>query len=254
VAERTMSADDCANAADPDRDFEAECIRARHHCNLRNLQQLRPDTILEVGCGDDFLHDRARAAALPFTGWTIVEPAEAYARLADERAAADPRLRVLRGYIEDVARPGGPLAGEGFDVVLLSGVLHHVPDAAKVVRDAVALLRRGGSLLVTCPNARSFHRLLAVEMGLIAEPQELGSRNRDYGQFQVFDRDSLGTLLAQAELVDLRFEGYLFKPFAHAQMSRILELLPEGAGRALDELGRGFPDNAAEIAFVGRRE
>jgi SAM-dependent methyltransferase len=252
VAERTMSADDCANAADPDHDFESECIRARHACNLRNLQRLRPGTILEVGCGDDFLVDRARAAALPFTGWTIVEPAEAYARLADERAASDARVRVLRGYIEDVARKGGPLEGVAFDAVLLSGLLPHVPDADQVVRDAVARLRPGGHLLVTCANARSFHRLLAVEMGLIADPRELGARNQRYGQFEVFDRESLGALLARAGLVDLRFEGYLFKPFPHPQMRAVLAQLPAGAGRGLDELGRRFPDNAAEIAFVGR--
>jgi SAM-dependent methyltransferase len=254
VAERTMSADDCATAVDPDHAFESQCIRARHDCNLRNLQQLRPEAILEIGCGDDFLYDHARAAGLPFASWTIVEPAEAYASLADERAASDPRLRVLRGYVEDVAKPGGPLAGARFDAVLLSGLLPHVPDARQVVRDAVAHLRPGGSLLVTCPNARSFHRLLAVEMGLIADPHELGARNLAYGQFHVFDRDSLGALLTEAGLVDLRFEGYLFKPFAHAQMSRILELLPDGAAPALDALGRKFADNAAEICFVGRRE
>jgi SAM-dependent methyltransferase len=253
VAERTMSADDCATAADPDHAFEAQCIRARHACNLRNLQALRPDTLLEIGCGDDFLYDHARDAGLPFSGWTIVEPAEAYASLADERAAIDPRLCVLRGYFEDVAKPGGPLADARFDAVLLSGLLPHVPDATRVVRDAVAHLRPGGSLLVTCANARSFHRLLAVEMGLIASPDELGARNLAYGQFHVFDRDSLGALLAQAGLVDLRFEGYLFKPFAHAQMRQVLELLPDGAGQALDALGRKFPDNAAEISFVGRR-
>jgi len=252
VTRRRLSADDCAVVLGADYGFEAECVRARHACNMRNLQRLLPDTILEIGCGVDLLYDQARAAALPFSRWTIVEPAEAYAALADARAATDARLEVVRGYCEDVAKPGGALEGAAFAAVVLSGVLHHVPDPALVVRDAVARLQPGGSLLVTCPNARSFHRLLAVEMGLIAEPGELGARNFALGQFNVFDRDSLGALLASAGLVDLQFEGYLFKPFPHPQMSAVLRELPDGTARALDELGRRFPDNAAEIGIVGR--
>ena len=60
-----------------------------------------------------------------------------------------------------------------FDAVILSGVLHHAIDPPALLRRVLRFLKVGGQLLVTSPNALSFHRLLAVEMGIAQTPHAL---------------------------------------------------------------------------------
>ena len=245
------NAEDYAEGLESDYGFEAECVRARFGYLLRQLKQISCRNVLEVGCGLELFVDVAIHFGISFEQWVVIEPASRLAQMARDRAATEPRLHVIEGYCEDptvgeASRERGP-----FDVVLLSGVLQDVDDPAKLLRLSLAAAAPGAHVLVTTPNALSFHRLLAVEMQLIPDPHSLSTRNQRFRQNVVFDRDSLRTLLEQGGLCNLRFEGYMFKPFTHAQMARVLELLPSGAIEGLNRLGQRFPAQAAEIAFIG---
>ena len=50
---------------------------------------------------------------------------------------------------------------------------------------------------VNVPNAHSLHRLLAVEIGLIEDPFELSSTQKQMQQHSTFGLDSLAELLCQ---------------------------------------------------------
>ena len=247
-------AEDYAEGLESDYGFEAECVRARFNCLLRHLQRVKSRRILEVGCGLDLFIDAAIRAGLNFEQWVVIEPASMLAQKARARAATESRLLVIEGFCEDPAigvalRELGP-----FDVILLSGVLQDVADPAQLLRVSLAHAVAGAHVLVTTPNALSFHRLLAVEMGLLPTPHALSPRNRRFRQEVVFDPDSLRRLLEEGGLRDLRFEGYMFKPFTHGQMARVLELLPAGISEGLDRLGQKFPEHGAEIAYAGVKE
>jgi len=244
-------AEDYAKTVTSDYGFEAECVRARFGCLLRHLVRVQSRRILEVGCGPELLVDTAIRSDVRFERWVVIEPASMFAQKAKARGAAEPRVVVIEGYCEDpavgkAARELGP-----FDVVLISQVLHEVEDPLDLLNRALALATSGAHVLVTTPNALSFHRLLAVEMGLTPTPQALSSRNRRFRQDVVFDPDRLRILLEQVGLRNLQFEGYMFKPFTHVQMARVLELLPPGISEGLDRLGQKFPQHAAEIAYIG---
>jgi len=244
-------AEDYAKALESDYGFETECVRARFGCLLRHLLRVKSRRILEVGCGLELFVDMAIRSDVDFERWVVIEPAPMLAQKARARAATEPRLLVIEGYCEDpavgkAARELGP-----FDAVLISQVLHEVEDPTALLHSALALAAPGAHVLVTTPNALSFHRLLAVEMGLMPTPQALSSRNLCFRQDVVFDPDRLRTLLEQVGLRNLQFEGYMFKPFTHVQMARIIELLPPGVNEGLDRLGQKFPQHAAEIAYIG---
>ena len=244
-------AEEYAKALESDYGFEAECVRARFGWLLRHLLRVQSRRILEVGCGLELLVDVAIRSGLDFDRWVVIEPASTLAQKARARAATEPRLLVIEGYCEDPAvgkavRELGP-----FDAVLISQVLHEVEDPIHLLHSALALAAPGAHVLVTTPNALSFHRLLAVEMGLIPTPQALSPRNLCFHQDVVFDPERLRTLLERVGLRNLQFEGYMFKPFTHVQMARILELLPPGVSEGLDRLGQKFPQHAAEIAYIG---
>ncbi len=233
--------------------FERDCVRARHHCNLRRLHAIRPQSIVEIGCGAEPLYELALAQELPFENWTVIEASTEFVETCRQLELGDHRLHVFAGLCEDIAAaPPAGLSRE-FDVVVLSSVLHEARDPDELLRASLSLVRPGGWVLVTCPNALSFHRLLAVAMGLAPTAHTLSARNVQFQQRIVFDHESLRATLEKAGVRELEFEGYMFKPFTHVQMEAILPLLPQGASEGLEELGRSFPVNAAEIAFAGRK-
>jgi SAM-dependent methyltransferase len=231
--------------------FEVDCIRARHNFNLRHLRRWRLGRVLEIGCGNDLLFDRATAEGISFDRWTVVEPAQAFADLCRERARLDRRLEVFQCLCEDLAASAAASPLAPFDVAIISSVLQFSPDPERLLRAALGFLRRGARVLVNTPNARSFHRLLAVEMGLIDNPYATDDSAARMQKTTTFDPRSLAELLTARGVTDLEFEGYMFKPFTHEQMARALPLLPPNATVGLEELGRRFPANAAEIAYAG---
>lgn len=265
---KPLSADDYAERHDAALDFESVCLQARQAHNLQVLRRLDPAVVLEVGCGPERLVEQALVPPGPgaLRQWVIVEPATRWAEAARQRFAGQgsgaggadgPAVHVIRDYIESAAPALAALwpAGPAADLVLVSGVVHetHAPEA--LLRAALGWLKPGGHLLVSVPNADSFHRLLAVDMGLVARPDALGERNRLLGQPRVFDADALRRLVAEVapELREVALDGYLFKPFTHAQMAALLPALGPRGVHGLIAMGGRFPAHAAEIALLARR-
>lgn len=250
---KLVSAEAYRAVYDPVTGFEGVCSLARQRRNLDFLSQHRPARILEVGCGGLLLLDLARAAGLGFDLWSVVEPVADFAAAAEALAARDPRIQVRRGYLEAETAALSALAPGGYDAVILSGLLHETAEPRALLQAALALAAPGARVLASVPNAGSFHRLLAVSAGLIPAPGALSARDLALGHPVVFDRAGFTALMAQAGLTDLTFDGYLFKPFTHAQMERILGPADSALVDGLIALGRDFPDQAAEICITGRK-
>jgi SAM-dependent methyltransferase len=232
------------------------CLEGRTQCNLRLLDELEPRSVLEVGCGPLLLAPRwlGRPEARGFPGpWVVVEPALRYAERAREAAQYWPVVRVVQDYVEHAGGALGPLVRAGVDVLVVSGVVNETAEPRALLEAGLHWLKPGGRLIVSAPNAWSFHRLLAVRMGLQNEPQDLGERNRLLGQARVYAPPDLRALVEGLGLVVERAEGCLFKPFTHEQMALLMPLLGERGAQGLIDLGREFPMNSAEICLVAHR-
>jgi SAM-dependent methyltransferase len=252
---KPLAADDYAARHDADLDFETVCLQARRQHNLAQVRALQPAQVLEVGCGPELLAVQALAHPHRIERWAVVEPAARWADAARAVAAGEPRLAVVHDYIERAATALGALwpSGAAADLVIVSGVIHETAEPEALLQAALHWLRPGGHLLVSVPNALSFHRLLAVQMGLIEAPEALSERNRLLGQPRVYQPADLRALVASLGLAEVALEGYLFKPFTHAQMALLLPSLGERGVQGLIDLGRRFPEQAAEIALLARR-
>lgn len=254
---KPLAADDYADRHDAHADFEDVCLLARQQHNLGVLAELRPARVLEVGCGPELLSVQAIDQGLPVQRWVAVEPASRYADGARQAALTRPALAVVHGYVEQAgtALAGHFPDGQGAELVIVSGVIHETSEPEALLRAALAWLAPGGHLLVSVPNALSFHRLLAVQMGLIDRPEVLSARNRLLGQPRVFGPDDLRALVAGLGLglQPVRLDGYLFKPFTHAQMASLVPQLGPAGVQGLIALGRQFPLQAAEICLLSRR-
>ena len=232
--------------------FEGVCTLARARWNLEMLAETPAGRVLEVGCGSMILARLAREAGIGFTSWTVVEPEGDFVALARAAAEEDPRLGVVAGYLEAQCATLAQAAPGGFDTVVISSLLHETSAPEALLDAALALAKPGARLLANVPNARSFHRLLAVEAGLIPAPDTLSARDTTLGHPVVYDAAGFRSLLEAAGLVDLKLDGYLFKPFTHAQMERLLGPDDDALIEGLIRLGRRFPEAAAEIGATGR--
>jgi len=105
--------------------------------------------LLEVGCAAGFLLEVARERGWEVAGVEISEPAASFAR---ERLGDVVRT----GTLEDAR-----FENDSFDCVVMLDVVEHVPDPVGLLREAARVLRPGGVLLLSAPNARSISARLA---------------------------------------------------------------------------------------------
>ncbi len=228
-------------------DFEPVQARMRRRMLLTLLARWQPRRVLEVGCGNEALF----TDYLPFERFCVVEPGAAFAAQARDQAGDDPRIRVVQSFMEDAAEQ---LAVESFDCILLSGLLHEVPDSSSLLAAVRSLCSANTQVHVNVPNARSLHRLLALEMGLISDLRQLSDNQRDLQQPRTFDGHGLSALCADNGFEVIERGSYFIKPYTHRQMAQLQDigLLDERMLDGLYGLARHLPDMGSET-FVNLR-
>jgi len=136
------------SSRNPTRRWLHQSRRERVECALRRLAEERGRAdALEVGPGSGIylpllceLFERVTA--------TDIEPE--YLNHLASVVAERPNLRLV---IDDIA--SSTLQPESFDLVLCSEVIEHAPATAQVVAGLRRVLRPGGTLVLTTPQARS---------------------------------------------------------------------------------------------------
>lgn len=148
--------------------------------------------VLDVGCRFGAL-TRAYLAGNDVVGLDVDRLAlDEAARLGIETVWADAEERL-------------PFEDESFDVVVAGEVLEHVRDPALLVAEARRVLRRGGTLVGSVPNAFRLKNRLRVLAG--RQPED------DPTHLHLFTPDDLLTLLRPLEESRLHFVSSRFLRF-----------------------------------------
>lgn len=178
--------------------------------------------ILEVGCGAGNL---LLEAAVPGSYPVALD--------LSMQALTFVRSR-LQEAMSAVQAPGGfactqaigeslPLADATFDCVLMSEVIEHLEVPEVSLREAVRILRRGGRLLITTPNYRSFWPLMEWAVDRLNMAPKMGGEQH----ISRFHPSSLRKLLTELGL-GIEYFGSIYN------LSPFLSLLsPEKARRQL---------------------
>lgn len=228
--------------------FESIQAAYRRRRVMENLIRFGAKHILEVGCGTEplFLHHPG------FRSMHVVEPAQQFHAKALAAANGRPDVCVLLGSLQQLVPV---LKEKAFDCIVLSSLLHEVPDPAALLASARALCAKNTTLHIYLPNANSFHRLLAREMGLIKDIHELSATQSQMQQSATYDSETLGALLKGAGLDVLETGSFFIKPFTHAQMAALREqgLLTDAMLEGLYAMGRHLPDIGSELYAIARK-
>jgi SAM-dependent methyltransferase len=221
--------------------FEPLQIAFRRRRVLARIAAHAPRRLLEIGCGESPLF-----LDLPGLEAVVVEPAVEFAANAERLAAGRAEVTVVQGYAEDLS--AGTLGGP-FDMVVLSCLLHEVPDPQRLLSAARGLCAAGGVLHVNVPSARSLHRLLAVAMGLIPDVATTSETQRTMQQRGVYDAAGLQDELGRAGFAVIESGSIFVKPFTHAQMQQLVDqdFLTPRMLDGLDALAQLLPDLGSEL-------
>lgn len=230
--------------------FERHQASLRRREVLRFIQQRAPRSIAEVGCGTRplfiDLHD--------FDEMAVVEPGDNFAQLAREQLAAHPQAKAITIHncrLEDL-----PPRQQGFDLMVLAGLLHEIPQLPIFLQQAAAVGGQQCEYLIVVPNANSFHRQFAVREGMIDDVFQLSAQQQKLQQFRTFDLDTLESTLQSAGFKISQSKSIIFKPFTHHQMEQLLaaKILTEEQIYTFCEMVDLLPDSGSELLVVARYE
>jgi 2-polyprenyl-3-methyl-5-hydroxy-6-metoxy-1,4-benzoquinol methylase len=142
------------------------------------------------------------------------------------------------------------IPSEKYDTIIINHVLEHLVDPISVLKKVYNWLNEDGICIVGVPNAKSFHRLAAVKMGLLKSEYDLNSRDLELGHYRIYDLELLKNHMDQAGF-KIKFESGIFLKFlSNAQIETFLD---DKIVEAYFDLATDFYKNSAEIFLIAHK-
>jgi ubiquinone/menaquinone biosynthesis C-methylase UbiE len=117
--------------------------RPVHDAILRELKLIRPDRVLDLGCGTGLLTERVRREL----GVPSVVGADYSPGMLEQAATGRPDIDWVLASATSL-----PLADASFDAIVSSEAFHWFPDQPAALAECRRILRPGGGLLVAFVN------------------------------------------------------------------------------------------------------
>ena len=222
--------------------FEEFQVIYRKKKIIEILNEYMPKRILEVGCGTDSLFNHYKV----FDFFAVIEPSISFYSKAKNEADLCENIMIFKGFVEENIHL---LQNLNFDFIIVSSLLHEIEDTKKLL-DSIKLISSQNTVIhFNVPNARSFHRYLALEMGLIENIFETSDMQKNMQQSHLFDINKLSNILINNNFEILDAGSYFIKPFTHYQMQKIIDinLLPKVFLEGLYGMISYIPDLGSEI-------
>ena len=212
-------------------DFDKRLIRFRY-------ESLKPyfvgNSCLELGPAEG---EMTKYLVEDFASITVVEGSKRLLDLMPEYQ----NVQKVHSLFEDFT------PSKLYDTIILEHILEHVEDPVELINRVKDFLAPNGTLLLGVPNGDSFHRLVAVEMGLLDHQCQLNSRDISLGHRRVYTPTTFRSDIERTGLKISKLGGVFFKPLSNKQ---IQENWDNEMIQGFFELGKLFGDNAAEIYAV----
>jgi SAM-dependent methyltransferase len=201
-----------------------------------NLVKVNSPRLLEIGVGTG---DCTMMLAGRYENLTAVDIDPGICRTIGQRLrkAGRPAPKIICAPIEECR------FDTLFDAIILQNILEHVADPVTMLRQLGKILTPNGRLYINVPLANSLHRLMGVELGMIARPDALSETDLAYGHCRVYSTDLMREHVESAQLrIDFEMPYYL-KPFSTA----MLQGLSDEQHAARFALGRKLPQFASYL-------
>lgn len=197
--------------------FESTMVEIRKKMVVNQCLRYPHKNILEIGCGmNPFFLDFS-----DYDHMVIVDPSERFTDHA-RKSAENKNIHVIKGFLEQVEREVQGLNVK-FDFIILSSLIHELDDPQNMLKSVSALCDKETVVHINVPNANSFHRLIAKEMGMIKDVHAQSLQMQKMQRRRTYDMDSLCEEVENAGFSILDKGSYFVKPFTHAQMQECID-------------------------------
>lgn len=231
-------------------DFEDYQVKYRIKNTLKVLEKYSCESVLEIGCGLEpigkYMTDIGK--------YTIVEPSKLFIENAKKLFHDRDDLCLVNGFFEE---KNELFKQDKFSVIILSSLLHEVEAPDKMLKSIEEIADGQTVVHINVPNGNSFHRLLALESGIIQSATEFSSNNINLKQHNVFTMDTLISCIKDSlhhdiEIIDSG--SYWVKPFTHKQMAMMMNenIINEKILDGFEKMIKYMPELGSEI-FVNFR-
>lgn len=223
-------------------DFEEKQVFYRRKKILEIMNTYPHKRILEIGCGKEPLFQYVN----DFEEYTVVEPSNLFFEHAVTLSENDSRITNIHDFFGKSILLA---AGAKYDFVICSSLLHELEDPMEILEKVYEIADDNTVFHINVPNAKSLHRILALESGLIENLYQVSDRGKLYQQAGVFDLDSLKQLAENNGFKVMESGSYFVKPFTHKQMGRLLDeqIIDERVLEGFYNLAKYLLDYGSEI-------
>ncbi len=222
-------------------DFEEKQVFFRRKKILDIINTYPHKRILEIGCGQEPLFQYVNN----FEEYTVVEPSDLFFENAVSLSANDSRIICIHNFFsKELSLPAG-----AYDFIICSSLLHELDNPREILEKVYEIADNETIFHINVPNAKSLHRILALESGLIENVCEVSERGMLLQQARVFDLDKLVQTVTDSGFKVLETGSYFIKPFTHKQMEEMIEhrIIDEQILEGLYKLIKWLPDYGSEI-------
>lgn len=231
-------------------DFEDYQVKYRIRNTLKVLKKYSHESVLEIGCGLEpigkYMTDIEK--------YTIVEPSKLFIENASKMFHKKNDLCLVNGFFEEKNKL---FKQEKFSVIILSSLLHEVEEPNKMLKSIEEIADDQTVIHINVANGNIFHRLLALESGIIQSVTEFSSNNINLQQHSVFTMDTLISCIKNSLNHDIEIldkGSYWIKPFTHKQMAMMMNenIINEKILDGFEKMIKYMPELGSEI-FVNFR-
>lgn len=218
-------------------------LREYRQQNIFNILATCPHKkILEIGSGPLPLFRDFN----DFEKMVVVEPGVTFYNQAKEFADTDKRIELINDFFENAVHK---LLPETFDFIVIGGFLHEIDNPDEVLQAVKKVCNKNTIVHSFVPNANSFHRLVAFEMGIIKDVYQKSGHDELFNRVEVYNMDSFKKLFTQNGLTIADSGTYFLKPFTNGQMDKIVtaNIIDHAVLDGLNKMTKYFPDHGSEM-------
>lgn len=192
------------------------------------------DSCLEIGTAEGLMTKRL---VKDFKQLTVIEGSKnLLAKIKNYR-----NLKKINLLLEDYK------TNKKYSTIILDHVLEHVKYPEKILKKVYNLLDVNGVFIVGVPNANSFHRIIAVEMGILKKRNSLNLTDRMLGHRRVYNQMKLKKILINNNFKIKKFKGIFLKFLSNNQIENFFS---QKIINAFYKTGKKFPEYCADICFI----
>jgi 2-polyprenyl-3-methyl-5-hydroxy-6-metoxy-1,4-benzoquinol methylase len=226
-------------------DFEPTISKFRKLLLKDLIQTNSISSVLEVGCGSNSIFENLENIGIKKA--TIVEPnVEFISKYDANQPIKNCDFEIINSTLEEAV---SSISRGDFQLIIVSCLLHEISNREFFLENVHKIADKNTLIHISVPNKYSFHRLLALSMGLIKEINERSKNQKLFNQHEVMSIDDLKNFISCNNFEINDCGSYFIKPFNNKQMAEIInnKIFPGNLPDGLFKLSSYFPNHGAEI-------